>query len=506
MKYIIIFFVNIFILLFKYTDSWKKCFIIDAVALGILGLITLFLIYESPLYELQNSVDDFLKNCKKMAGFNGRKEKFEEEIENEEYKDIIKVLKENFDDKKEDDDNDNNKDNNENNNNDNDNNKNDKNLKTDTELIVSTNESNENNNNNNNSNNNNNNQKKNNVNSLILKDNDIGNNNKVKLKQKEKEKLIDSSSQQNMENSNSNSIYRLNTNTNRNLTDSENNNNSNNNNSNNNNTNNNNNNNNSNNNNNNNNNQKKSKKSEIKVSPLALLIYPSLRYKFLLCCLLWFLTSGIYNGIALGIKNLPGDVFLNGIILYIIETLCYFTCGIYIDIKILGRKKTSIITYFLSAIFAFLLIIFINYDTLSIIFYMIMKYFITIPFCVFYTYCLEIYPTCIRSIGFGINAVFNQLGGMVIPLIMELFSSRVIYIVFCILSLLCGILFFLLEETYGTTLPETIKEIEEQKKKEFENGNNDNDNNNNDNGINDNDKDNKENNERIVDIVENENN
>jgi MFS family permease len=179
-------------------------------------------------------------------------------------------------------------------------------------------------------------------------------------------------------------------------------------------------------------------------------------------CLIWFSCSGIYNGMTLGIKSLPGDIYINGILLFGVELISYILSGVLMDWPLLGRKKTAIITLFLSAFFMLFLVIFIENDTCSVIFYMIIRVCITIPFTEFYTYCLEIYPTSVRGIGFGINAVCNNIGGIVVPMVLELLSSRVIYIIFTVMCGVCGLLFFTMEETVGKPMPETIKEIEEE--------------------------------------------
>ena len=205
---------------------------------------------------------------------------------------------------------------------------------------------------------------------------------------------------------------------------------------------------------------KNNKNTKKKLGPFALLKYSSLRYKFLLMCLIWFSCSGIYNGMTLGIKSLPGDIYINGILLFGVELISYILSGVLMDWPLLGRKKTAIITLFL--------VIFIENDTCSVIFYMIIRVCITIPFTEFYTYCLEIYPTSVRGVGFGINAVCNNIGGIVVPMVLELLSSRVIYIIFTVMCGVCGLLFFTMEETVGKPMPETIKEEEIKNKIEME--------------------------------------
>ena len=213
---------------------------------------------------------------------------------------------------------------------------------------------------------------------------------------------------------------------------------------------------------------KKEKKKKSKISYLALIKYPSIRYKFIIMSIIWFFNQGIYSGLNIGIKSLPGNIYINGIIGYSSDIISYIVGPIIIEIKYFGRKKTGIYSYIFSTIFLIILLIFINYDTLSIIIYFIVHFFVAIPYSIFFTYCLEIYPTVIRHIGFGLNATMGNIGGIVVPLVIEYLPRRVIYLVYAILTGICSFLFLFLEETLGKNLPETIKEVEEEKKKKKE--------------------------------------
>ena len=72
-----------------------------------------------------------------------------------------------------------------------------------------------------------------------------------------------------------------------------------------------------------------------KISPLALLKYPSVRYTFLLFCLLWFCSTALYNGFTIGLKSLPGSIYLNSLLLFLAETPEYFVSGIAMNSKTL---------------------------------------------------------------------------------------------------------------------------------------------------------------------------
>jgi hypothetical protein len=440
-----------YIVMFWVLDSWKWVFIICAIFLFVLGILVIIFFLESPRYALQHNVDSFLEILREIAKFNGRLKIFEKELKEEEYQNIINYLKIHYTELRDE------KDSNilsnkmpQNlilNKNENINiklptespglvpiDKQAKKLQIENESSIYSN-------------------LKNNLQNVSEKMNEE-NNNSLKIKNNRK-KTADTINIYNSENvqinsnnsENNNNILdngsQKNENTfsekknqieNENLETKQNSNNNN-------------------------------KNSKNIVSPFALIKYPSLRYKFLLMCLIWFSCSGIYNGMTLGIKSLPGNIYINGILLFGVELISYILSGFLMDWPLLGRKKTAIITLFLSAFFMLLLVIFLHNDTCSVVFYMIIRVCITIPFTEFYTYCLEIYPTSVRSVGFGINAVCNNIGGIVVPMVLELLNSRVIYIIFTVMCGVCGFLFFFLEETVGIPMPETIKEIEEEKLK-----------------------------------------
>ena len=181
-------------------------------------------------------------------------------------------------------------------------------------------------------------------------------------------------------------------------------------------------------------------------------------------CLEWFIVAGIYNGLQIGIKLIPGNIYVNGILLFAVMIGSYIVCIILMEIPIFGRKYTTILSLIGTVVSLILLIIFLDNDNCAVAFYILTSFWITMPDNIFYTYCLEIYPTPVRATGFGINATCNNIGSIIVPMLMELFSDKVIYGMFCILSGIAGILMFFLEETVGKPMPETIKEIEEEKK------------------------------------------
>lgn len=200
----------------------------------------------------------------------------------------------------------------------------------------------------------------------------------------------------------------------------------------------------------------------LKVTPWCLLKYKSVRGTFLLFCVLWFCTSCLYSGLSIGIKSLPGSIYVNGLMLYCGETIGYFVSGPMMNIKSLGRKYSLMIFTVGFSACCFIMVGIIDYQIPCTVFYILTRFSAMSAFCIYYTYCLESYPSSIRGLAYGINGASNSLGGVVIPFIIEYISRRMLYLVYAILGLGCALLMLCLKETIGQPIPDNIKEMEEE--------------------------------------------
>jgi len=203
-------------------------------------------------------------------------------------------------------------------------------------------------------------------------------------------------------------------------------------------------------------------KKNLKMTAFSSLKYPSLRYKFLILCVLWFGTRLTSNCIALSSKALPGNYHYNIIFLFTLESLAFYVSGLLIEIKFLGRRGTLWSQYLIITI-SFLLLSLVQ---LSNIFQLGLCY-IT-RFCaaaielVFYTYTLEVYPTAVRSINFGMNVTFGNIGSILSPLVYEYLPSWLFLFIFSLFSMLHAFLLIFLPETVGRPMIESIEELNEK--------------------------------------------
>ena len=202
------------------------------------------------------------------------------------------------------------------------------------------------------------------------------------------------------------------------------------------------------------------KKKPKKMTAFSSLKYPSLRYKFLILCILWFGTRSTSNCIALSSKALPGNYYFNIIFLFIFESIAYYISGILINIEKLGRKGTLWSQYLIIST-CFLLLSFLKlFNRVELGLNYIIRFCAAAIELVYYTYTLEVYPTPVRSVNFGMNVTFGNIGSILSPLVYEYLSSSLFLFIFALFSIFHSILLIFLPETVGKPMIESIEELE----------------------------------------------
>ena len=205
--------------------------------------------------------------------------------------------------------------------------------------------------------------------------------------------------------------------------------------------------------------KKEKKKQAEKITIFSSLKYPSLRYKFLILCVLWFGTRSTSNCISLYSKALPGNYYFNIIFLFIFESVAYNVSGVLINIKALGRRGTLWFQYLIITTI-FLLLSFFNFSVPVELFLNFCARFCAAAIeLVYWTYTLEVYPTPVRSVNFGVNVTFGNIGSILAPMVYEYMPSWMFLFAFAILSVFHSILLIFLPETEGKPMVETIDEL-----------------------------------------------
>ncbi|CDQ73792.1 unnamed protein product [Oncorhynchus mykiss] len=93
---------------------------------------------------------------------------------------------------------------------------------------------------------------------------------------------------------------------------------------------------------------------------------------------------------------------------------------------------------------------------------MVGKFGITAAFCVVYAVTSELFPTVVRNMAMGTCAMAARIGTIISPFIIYLgnYYKYLPYILIGSLAILGGLFCFILPESYGKVLPETILQMQ----------------------------------------------
>lgn len=196
--------------------------------------------------------------------------------------------------------------------------------------------------------------------------------------------------------------------------------------------------------------------------PCDLWKFHSVRMPFVLISLSWTFIGGVYNSMSLAIKNVPMNPHLFSILFYAIEIVSNLVCSYIMENPICGRKNSTVFSSLICAFFTSLTTVVFQYELAVFILSLVAKFPLSIPYNILYVYCNEIYPTPFRSIGFGVNNAFDNIGTIAMQFLVEELESRPLNVVYSFMMMLGGLLFIPLEETVGKPVKETIKEIDEE--------------------------------------------
>lgn len=188
----------------------------------------------------------------------------------------------------------------------------------------------------------------------------------------------------------------------------------------------------------------------------------------------WFVCSMSYYGVVLNTSNLGGDLYLNFVLMTVVEYPAKLLAMFLLDK--LGRKKLHISFLVIGGISNIVTIWPIvngsdNLHYLLIGLAMLGKLCITGAFAVIYVLSAELFPTVVRTAGVGACSAVARVGTMVAPYVaksadlVDGVTGKVIPMtLFGFLMFLAGLLTLYLPETLKRDLPQTIKDMDEFRK------------------------------------------
>ncbi|XP_043915937.1 solute carrier family 22 member 13-like isoform X2 [Protopterus annectens] len=208
------------------------------------------------------------------------------------------------------------------------------------------------------------------------------------------------------------------------------------------------------------------KKPEKTYSMLDLVRTPEMRKRSFVLFYIWFVNVLVYYGLSLGVSDFGVDIYLTQLIFGFVEIPAHIIVTFCLPYS---RRITQIALLALGGVTC-LLILAVPEDHPNVITGLAIggKFSITATFDIVYLYTVEIFPTVIRQRGMGTSSMFARVGGVLAPLIniVRLYSSAAPMIIFGCTPLLGSALGFLLPETAGRALPETIEDVENWTKRQ----------------------------------------
>ncbi|KAK3244425.1 hypothetical protein CYMTET_45957, partial [Cymbomonas tetramitiformis] len=184
-------------------------------------------------------------------------------------------------------------------------------------------------------------------------------------------------------------------------------------------------------------------------------------------CAVWFATSFVYYGLSLNAGNLSGDVYWNLALLSVIEIPGNYAGTV--GMERIGRRTTCFLAFALAAVscFATAATIHLGRGDVATAFVVTLslagKFYITAAFNTAYVYGAEVFPTVLRQSGLGIASSCGRIGGISAPAIVYLdrFGAGIPILVFGCVSALASGVAYLLPETRGKHLADTLEDAHE---------------------------------------------
>ncbi|XP_044225645.1 solute carrier family 22 member 4-like [Thunnus albacares] len=196
-----------------------------------------------------------------------------------------------------------------------------------------------------------------------------------------------------------------------------------------------------------------------------------------LCSLLWFVITIGYYALILNTSNLHGDPYLNCFLSAATEVPAYIIALLLL--QYCSRHLCQSSTLFLGGVMILCVhLIPMDLPGVALFLEMLGKFGITAAFCVVYAVTSELFPTVIRNTAMGYCSMAARVGTILSPFIIYLgrYFKTLPYILMGALAISGALLCFLLPETHGKHLPETISQMQQicgrrgKKEKEDENG------------------------------------
>ena len=189
------------------------------------------------------------------------------------------------------------------------------------------------------------------------------------------------------------------------------------------------------------------------------------RMYVLIMALNWFATALVYDGLTY-LNNFIGEnIFFNWIAMNLIELPAQFVC--YYVISRYGRRLTVSITLILAGITLLFTLIdiipfFEQLTWLKLVLFVLAKFILTQSYSAVILHAPELFPTNLRSFGYGICLFSGKITSVLSPMIslyLSKIAPRLPAVIYGAISIFCGILSLYVPETLNRPLPNSIEDV-----------------------------------------------
>ncbi|XP_071819159.1 organic cation transporter protein-like [Apostichopus japonicus] len=193
------------------------------------------------------------------------------------------------------------------------------------------------------------------------------------------------------------------------------------------------------------------------ASLLDVIRCPTLLFYLINLWFNWFVQSFLYYGLSLGTSDLGVNAYVAFCISGAVEIPAYVS-SIY-SMRRFGRKLSTAVLMIMAGTSCFLTILTPN-GPARVTVAMVGKFAISASFANVYVLTAEIFPTPLRALSIGACSVAARIGGIVAPLtlVLDRVWEPLPLVLFATSSVLAGVLVFLLPETKGKAMPDTIED------------------------------------------------
>lgn len=180
----------------------------------------------------------------------------------------------------------------------------------------------------------------------------------------------------------------------------------------------------------------------------------------LIMCFIWFAVSVGYFGLSLNTSKLHGNPYLNCFISAAIEIPAYIAS--WLALQYLPRRPS--LTFMLLIGGGLLLLVQLippDLTSLAISLEMVGKFCMAWAFAFEYPYTGELFPTTLRNTAIGACSTASRFGSALSPYVLHLGkgNKKLPYILMGTQTIIAGAIAFLLPETIGLPLPQTIEQM-----------------------------------------------